>query len=98
MVIYDKVTWHIDGGENKANVIARFTEVFSFLKEKNLLSEEGKEFFEYGIDESTSLNSEMLNSKGERFFEKYYDKIIALNPEKIRSNLIEAYIDFKENF
>lgn len=44
MKIYDKVQWHIDGGENRLEVISKFQTIFSFFNEYNFLTAEGKNF------------------------------------------------------
>ncbi len=88
---YDKAAWHIDAGEKEADVVARFRETFSFLESKQMLSEEGMETREFGMDGSVSLNSNMVNSQGEAFLDAYYDVILNQNPKEIRKNLQESY-------
>ena len=91
MKTFDKASWHIDGGENEKDVISRFTEVFSFLKEKNMLNDEGLETLEYGMDSSASLNSNMVMAEGESFLDAYYDAVLGQNPIDINKNLQAAY-------
>ncbi len=91
MKSYDKASWHIDGGENEVEVIDRFKDVFAFLAEKKMLNEEGMETYEYGMDSSVSLNSNMVNEQGESFLDTYYDAILSQNPKEIKKNLEEAY-------
>ena len=94
MKSYDKAAWHIDGGEDAAEVILRFKSLFEFLSEKKLLTEDGIETFEYGMDSSVSLNSTMVTAEGEAFLDSYYDEIIKQNPEALKGNLQNAYDDF----
>ena len=91
MKSYDKAAWHIDGGEKETDVIARFKEIFEFLSDKKMLSEEGLETHEFGMDSSVSLNSNMVNAEGEAFLDAYYDIILNQNPKEIRKNLQESY-------
>ena len=80
--VYDKVKWHIDGGENKATVIKRFSTIFKFLNSKSLLTKEGKEEMSL-LSEDSIISSSMVNEKGESFLDKYYDNIISeSNTEK----------------
>ncbi len=76
MIIYDKASWHIDAGMNKQEVIQRLQKVFDFLNENDMLSDEGKEQYETGIDDSCSLNERTVTSEGNRFLKKYYDDVI----------------------
>ncbi len=91
MKIYDKASWHIDNGEQATIVIARFRELFVFLKEKMMLTVDGIETLEYAMDSSVSLNSTMVNSEGKNFLDRYYDEIIASNASEIKKNLVAAY-------
>lgn len=94
MKVYDKASWHIDGGENRTEVVSRFKAVFEFLQEKNMLTADGLETLEYAMDSSASLNSRMVTAEGNDFLEKYYDDILAVTPTQIRKNLVEAYKEF----
>ena len=96
MKIYDKAAWHIDGGENKSDVMFRFREVFEFLDEKGMLNAEGKETLEYGLDSSISLNSTMVTKEGKLFLETCYDKVISINLKNIKKILSVEYSSFKE--
>lgn len=76
--IIDKVSWQIEGNNpiGKENVIAHFKFIFEWLNEKKLLTKEGKEILDMGIDSSASLNEKMLISFGLKFLELYYDTYI----------------------
>lgn len=88
MKVYDKAMWHIDGGEDKEEVIAKFKVIFSFLKGKDMLSDEGKEIMEFEIDSSISLHERLLTAEGNKFIEEYYDSIINLKSNEIAVKLL----------
>ena len=88
MKIYDKAKWHIDGGENKKEVIEKFEVIFSVLKAKDMLSDEGKEIMELGIDGSISLHERLLTAEGNLFLEQHYDSIINLKSNEIAVKLL----------
>jgi len=88
MKVYDKAMWHIDGGEDKEEVIAKFKVIFAFLKGKNMLSDEGKEIMEFGIDSSISLHERLLTAEGNKFIEAHYDSIINLKSNEIAVKLL----------
>ena len=81
MKVYDKAAWHIDGNENPKEVVARFNEIFKFLAENKLLSPDGEEIYELGIDSSASLNSSMVTKDGAQFLKQYYDEVLKKNPD-----------------
>ncbi len=91
MKTYDKASWHIDGGEKTVDVVSRFKVIFKFLKENKLLSEDGEETLEYGMDSSVSLNSTMVTREGKKFLDKYYDLVMKQDPKNLRKNLKDAY-------
>lgn len=77
MRIIDKAAWQIDGGLQEETVVKHFKNVFTWLNLHGMLSEEGKEELEGGIDDSASLNEDLVTSEGLDFLEKYYDHYIA---------------------
>ena len=95
MKIYDKVQWHTDAGESAIEVITKMKMVFSFLNKHHLLSDEGMELFQFGIDSSASLNENMVSSEGKMFLNQYYDQVINANAEQISIRLEESYSQFK---
>lgn len=97
MKTYDKASWHIDGGENPQEVIERFHAVFLFLRDKMMLTEDGIETLEYGMDSSASLNSTMVTAVGKDFLDRYYDEVLAPEAAAITQNLLDAYEKFKAN-
>ena len=94
MKSYDKASWHIDGGEERTEVIVRFKAVFDFLYKKGMLTEDGAETMEYGMDDSVSLNSTMVTMDGEAFMEKFYYSILDSNIDVMKENLESAYRKF----
>ena len=74
--IIDKASWQIDNGVDKKNVIEHFIFIFKWLDKNDLLTSDGKEMLDIGIDSSISLNEKMVNEKALKFLEKYYDEYI----------------------
>lgn len=87
MEIFDKAMWHIDNGENPKDVVAKFNTVFGFLNKHHMLSTEGIELYELGIDSSISLHERLVNSIGAAFLKEYYDSLICLNFKDIEKKL-----------
>lgn len=80
MIIIDKAAWQIDGGVPEELVVNHFKTVFLWLKRHDMLSDEGEEEFEDGIDDCASLNEDLITKEGIEFLEKCYDdylKVIA---------------------
>ncbi|MDR1882979.1 MAG: hypothetical protein LBR26_09415 [Prevotella sp.] len=73
--IYDKVLWHVETTD-KSLVIKYFTSLMEFLTNHQLLNDEGKEIFEFGVDVSLSINSKMLTNKGNKLLSFYYDEFL----------------------
>jgi len=74
-IVYDKVSWHYPEGKNCSNLEAakvHFFAVMKWLKKNSLLSAEGEEILELGIDSDFSITSSMLNEKGNEVFKKHY--------------------------
>ena len=63
MKIYDKASWHIDAGMDEHEVVEKFRSVFNSLERLDLLSDEGYEISELGIDDSISLNENMVTKR-----------------------------------
>lgn len=73
MDVYDKAKWQIEGGIPEENVLNHFKFFLKWLNDHNLLSEDGKEIEEIGLDNSISLTDTMVTSKGKCFLDRYYD-------------------------
>ncbi|MBO5004018.1 MAG: hypothetical protein J6D03_01945 [Clostridia bacterium] len=76
--IFDKAQWQIDGGITEELVVNQFNLVFLWLDKHKMLSDEGKEELEFGIDCEASLNEELLTIEGVDFLDKYYDDFLAV--------------------
>ena len=87
MKIYDKAVWHIDAGEDKDEVVARLLCVFKYLEKHEMLTDEGAEILEIGIDASISLNEYLVNRAGQEFLEKNYDSLMQLSLPEIQIRL-----------
>lgn len=96
IIIYDKAQWHIDAGENEETIISKFKAVFEFLNNKDLLSEEGKEILNVGIDSSISLNERMVSEIGKSFLDNCYDNVINNRADNIINSLEKEYADFNK--
>ena len=75
--IFDKAAWQIDNGMDKDTVINHFTLMFEWLKNHNMLSKDGLDILDIGIDNATSLNEQLVTEEGAEFLTKYYDKLIS---------------------
>lgn len=95
--IYDKAQWHVDAGEPEGKVIKRFEILFKFLASKDLLTFEGKEILELGIDSSVSIHERMLTESGNTFMDKYYDKVLESDSSRYGDLLDNAYNDYIKN-
>ena len=91
LVVYDKIQWHLNEDHDMA--INRMKTLLSFLNEKGLLSEEGKEILEFGVDESTSVHERMLTDDGKDFMDACYDK--ALGSKNFSDALSQEYSDWR---
>lgn len=76
MKIYDKTSWHIDAGANKDVVFRHFEHLFSWLKSKELLSEDGIEVHEFASFSDSSLHEGLLTEKGNAFMRDVYDNLL----------------------
>ena len=100
MKIFDKAAWQIDGGVSFNDVKRHFELVIKWLEKRNLLSSDGREISDIGVDESFSLNESMVTGEGADFLEQYYDELIKRSQydtsveEKL---LTDFYLQFKKN-
>lgn len=76
MKIIDRAAWQIDGDIPEDLAINHFYRVFSWLYNHDMLTDEGIEEFEEGIDDCASLNDELINEKGMIFLEDCYDEYL----------------------
>lgn len=75
--VYDKANWHLINDMSKELVLKHFSFIMNWANNNQLLSDEGKEILELGVDESISLHSRMFNERGNKFMENFYDKYIS---------------------
>ena len=92
--IYDKAKWHIEAGIDANEVINRFKNIFAFLENQKMLSNDGKEIVEIGIDSNVSLNEKMVNDNGRKFLDACYDKVIDNNAKTIQKALSNEYKNY----
>lgn len=78
MEVFDKAKWQIDGGIDEAVVIAHFQIIFNWLHENHLLSKNGEQSYEFGIDEDTSLSENDVTLEAANFLKLYYDNYISM--------------------
>ena len=72
---YDKVSWHFPEGKNCPDLDAakiHFDVVMRWLESHDLLSREGQEAMEIGIDSDFALTSHMTTDKGNRLLASCY--------------------------
>jgi len=86
--IYDKAQWHIDGGEDKISVVDKLKIILHFLLDKGLLSSEGKEIVNLGVDSSISIHERMLTQEGKKFMDEYYDRYTDLIEGRVSNKLL----------
>lgn len=77
MKVYDKSKWHNNGENNELNIKEYFQNLMELLLKNNMLSEDGREILDIGIDNDFSLNSKLVNEKGNLFLGKNYDEILS---------------------
>ena len=87
MKVYDKAAWHIDAGENRDEVIKRFSIIFSYLLKNDMLSSEGKEIMDIGVDSSVSLHERMVNESGKNFLDSRCNELLECKLEDLQKKL-----------
>ncbi|MFI3255217.1 MAG: DUF1963 domain-containing protein [Eubacteriales bacterium] len=95
ILAYDKAIWHIENGVSEEEIVAKFTVIFAFLKEKEMLNEDGLELLEDGIDESISLHKNLVNEKGRGFLDEYYTQIVDSSLENLKDVLEQNFLEGK---
>ncbi|MFI3254225.1 MAG: DUF1963 domain-containing protein [Eubacteriales bacterium] len=95
ILAYDKAIWHIENGVSEEEIVAKFTVIFTFLKENKMLSEDGLELLEDGIDESISFHKNLVNEKGRVFLDKYYTELVDYPLKKLKDELKQGYLEGK---
>lgn len=75
MKVYDKLKWHFPDGNACPNLEAakkHFVIIMKWLYSKSLLSQEGIEAMDIGIDQDFSLTSSMLTAQGNELLTSCY--------------------------
>lgn len=91
---YDKVYWHFPEGEGCPDIHTakiHLEAVMRWLKENNLLTSEGVEALDFGIDSDFALTGHMLNEKGRQLLDMCYGEW--LNSVNYGENPSMAYLD-----
>ena len=74
---YDSVSWHYPEGKGCPSIeVAKlhFGVIMGWLKEKNLLSVEGLEVVDCGIDSDFALTTTLLTPQGNRVLDNCYSQ------------------------
>lgn len=99
--VYDKAKWYLecDPPFPKKKIINHFKIIFDFLKEKDLLNEEGLEDYEFNRSEEDIFWAEQIKEEAHYFFHNYYDALVQsadYGSEQFRTNLIQWYAKYEE--
>ena len=94
---YDKVSWHFPDGKSCRNLEAaqiHFDALMSWLQSQYLLSEEGREVMEFGVDSDFSLTSYMLTDMGNRLLTACYAEWVSTVTYGVRPSMgsLEDYL------
>lgn len=89
MQIYDKAVWHIDAGENSNEVLEKYRLIFFYLKSHGMLTSDGIELFDGGIDSSMSLNENLLTKDGNNYIRNQFDSLYSCDVETLKEVLSE---------
>ena len=94
---YDKVSWHFPDGKDCPSLEAakvHFDVLMEWLQSRHLLSEEGQEAMEFGIDSDFSLTSYMLTDRGNRLLTACYAEWASTVTYGVRPSMsaIEDYL------
>lgn len=81
---------------SKEVVIAHFEFIFQWLNEHDMLSPDGLEILEIGIDEDVSLHEGLVNESGLIFLNKFYDKLITDSEYDVAREKVLIDILFRE--
>jgi len=74
---YEKVQWHNNNPEMKTTITYFLEELMTYLNNNVMLNSYGRELFELnGIDEHSTLTSDMLTDKGNEFVSNNYTKLL----------------------
>ena len=77
MKMIDKAIWQIDAGVSESAVLRHFETIFLWLDSKGMLTADGKEDLEFGIDDRISLNDRAIHTLAFDFLESNYDAYLS---------------------
>ncbi|MEK4439107.1 hypothetical protein [Paenibacillus sp. FSL K6-2862] len=87
IVVYDKASWHLES--DSPTGLEHLQAIMDWLNQQKLLSEEGLEIFELGVDQEFSLTSEMVTEEGKDLLDSYYTNWTkAITPSEISLEIL----------
>lgn len=93
--VYNKIAWYLEKSE-ETSVMRHFCFMMKWLHDNHLLSDEGKELYELGVDEDSVLHKGMLTPLGNEFMRNYYQRFINASAED-KSDMDLALKSIKAN-
>jgi hypothetical protein len=96
----DKAAWQIDAGVSPDVVVAHFNKIFKWLDAKGMLTDEGQELMELGIDQSVSLHERLVTENALGYLESRYDDYISQYPYGTDLDAVkfeELFVAFENN-
>lgn len=90
MQIYDKAIWHIDAGENSDEVLEKYRLIFFYLRNHDMLTPDGMELFDGGVDSSMSLNESLLTKEGNDYIKNQFDFLFSCDAARLKDLLSES--------
>ena len=99
MKVYDEVSWHFpDGGAESLEMAkSHFKVLMDWLYQNQLLSPDGIEAYQVGIDSDFSITDAMLTTEGNAIVNNIYDKWIKTIDYKQRPKLDLFEIELNYN-
>ncbi|XOJ01570.1 hypothetical protein ACMX2M_07505 [Paenibacillus polymyxa] len=88
IVVYDKASWHLES--DSPTGLEHLRVIMDWLEQQELLSDDGLEIFELGVDQEFSLTSEMVTEEGKELLDSYYTNWTkAITPSEISFEILE---------
>lgn len=88
IVVYDKASWHLES--DLPTGLEHLRAIMDWLEQQKLLSDDGLEIFELGVDQEFSLTSEMVTEEGKELLDAYYTNWTkAITPSEISFEILE---------
>ena len=73
--VYDKAAWY-DNDADVQKCIIRMRAILEFFDKLNMLTAEGKEILDTGVDAATSIHSRLFTDEANLYLSKYINKLI----------------------